>query len=155
MSESSPAADATTVPVLDYRRRSMMLQWHALGGTWTPCELPPDRVHGIALISATGPNICVFGRGGRLLLQIGPDQYVLAENSPRIICRPGLIFLGLRRRFIVRSSSGEMLYSHRYWRGQGGDFFRWLARHAGDTDWRSTCGIEWSEGIEPTALPRE
>jgi hypothetical protein len=155
MLERSPAVDATTLPVLDYRRRSMILQWHALGGTWTPCEFPPSRVHGIALISATGPNICVFGQGGRLLLQIGPDQYGLAENSPRIICRSGLILLGLRRRFIVRSSTGEILYSHRYWLSQNGDFFHWLAKHAGNPDWRRTCGRQWSEGIEPSALSRE
>jgi hypothetical protein len=155
MPESSPAVNATTLPVLDYRRRSMVLQWHALGGTWTACEFPPARVHGIALISATGPNICVFGQDGRLMLQIGPDQHVLAENSPRIICRAGFILLGLRRRFIVRAGSGEILYSHRYWRGQGGDFFRWLAKQAGNPEWRRSCGRQWSEGIEPAALPRQ
>jgi hypothetical protein len=132
----------------------MLLQWHLLGGTWTPCEFPPARVHGIALISATGPNICVFGQGGRLLLQIGPNRYALAENSPRIVCRGGWILLGLRRRFIVRSSDGAVLYSHRYWHGQGRDFFRWLARQAASADWRSDCGKQWSDGVEPATLTR-
>jgi hypothetical protein len=155
MPESPPVASATTIPVLDYRRRSMMLQWHALGGTWTPCEFPPSLVYGIALISATGPNICVFGQDGRLLLQIGPHQYALTENSPRITCRAGLLLLGLRRRFTVRSSTGGVLYSHKYWRGRGRDFFRWIAQRAGDPDWRMVCGRQWSEGIEPSALPRQ
>jgi hypothetical protein len=154
MPESAPAAQTTTFPVLDYRRRSMMLQWHSLGGTWTPCEFPPSRVHGVALISGAGPNICVFGQGGRLLLQIGPNQYALAENSPRIKCRGGWILLGLRRRFTVRSSTGEVLYSHGYWRGQGRDFFRWLAQQAGNADWRTACGRQWSEGVDPSALSR-
>jgi hypothetical protein len=155
MPENSPAENATTIPVLDYRRRSMILQWHALGGTWTACEFPPSRVHGIALISATGPNICVFGQAGHLLLQIGPNQYALGENSPRITARSGFVLLGLRRRFIVRSSTGAVLYSHRYWRGQGSDFFRWFAKKAGDPDWRMVCGRQWSEGVEPSALPRQ
>jgi hypothetical protein len=144
-----------TTPVLDYRRRNMLLHWHPLGGTWTPCEFPPPLVHGVALISATGPNICVFGEAGRLLLQIGPNQYPLAENSPRITCRGGWILLGLRRRFTVRSSNGGLLYSHRYWRSPGGDFFRWLAQQAADADWRVVCGRQWSEGVEPSALSRQ
>jgi len=48
--------NATTVSVIDFRRQSMVLQWHALGGTWTACDTPPALVHGIALIHATGPN---------------------------------------------------------------------------------------------------
>jgi hypothetical protein len=155
MPESASAVNANAIPVLDYRRRSMVLQWHALGGRWTPCEFPPSLVHGIALISATGPNICVFGQAGRLLLQIGSIQYALAENSPRITCRSGWILLGLRRRFTVRSSTGGVLYSHRYWRGQGPDFFRWFAQRAGDPDWRMVCGRQWSDGVEPSKLSRQ
>jgi hypothetical protein len=44
------------------------------------------------------------------------------------------------------------LFSHRYWRGQGRDFFRWLAQHAGDQDWRIACGMQWSDGMAPAAL---
>jgi hypothetical protein len=145
----------STVPVVDFRRRSMVLRWHALGGTWTACEFPPSLVHGVALISPTGPNICVYGQGGRLLLQIGPKQYALAENSPRITCRGGWILFGLRRRFVVRSSTGGILFSYRYWRGQGRDFFRWFAQHAGDPDWRTVCGRQWSEGVAPATLSRQ
>jgi hypothetical protein len=155
MPESAPVFTTSTVAVLDYRRRSMVLQWHLLGGTWTPCEFPPSLVHGVALISPPGPNICVFGQAGRLLLQIGPNQYALAENSPRITCRGGWILFGLRRRFTVRSSGGGVLYNHGYWRGQGRDFFRWLARQAGNPDWRLVCGRQWSEGVEPSALSRQ
>jgi hypothetical protein len=45
--------NATTIPVIDFRRHSMVLQWHALAGTWTACDNPPQLVHGIALIRAS------------------------------------------------------------------------------------------------------
>jgi len=61
----------------------MVLEWHALGGTWTACDTPPPLVHGVALIGASQPNICIYGQAGRLRLQIGPNQYALSENSPR------------------------------------------------------------------------
>src|ERR1700692_1748067 len=85
--------NATTIPVIDFRRHSMALQWHALGGTWTAFDTPPPLVHGVALIRAAHPNICVYARAGRLRLQIGPNQYALAENSPRITCTRGLVHL--------------------------------------------------------------
>ena len=71
-----------TVSVVDFRRHSMILQWHILGGTWTAHDTPPSLVHGVALIRAGQPNICVYGHGGRLRLQVGPDQFALSENSP-------------------------------------------------------------------------
>ena len=40
--------NATTISVIDFRRHSMVLQWHSLGGTWTACDNPPQLVHGIA-----------------------------------------------------------------------------------------------------------
>jgi hypothetical protein len=144
--------NSTTIPVVDFRRQSMALQWHALGGTWTACDSPPALVHGIALISATGPNICVYGQGGRLKLQIGPNQYALAENSPRITCTRGIASFGFRRRFAVRSTSGGVLFNHSYWSNQGRDFYKWLAEKAEDPDWRTTCGRQWSEGLTSGAL---
>ena len=33
--------NAATISVIDFRRHSMVLQWHALGGTWTACDSPP------------------------------------------------------------------------------------------------------------------
>jgi hypothetical protein len=149
---SAPVDNSATIPVVDFRRRSMVLRWHALGGTWTAYEFPPSLAHGVALISPTGTNICVYGQGGRLLLQIGPNQYELGENSPRIICRSGWVLLGLRRRFLVKSGSGGILFSHRYWRGQGRDFFHWLAQHAEDQDWRTACRTQWTEGLAPATL---
>lgn len=130
----------------------MVLEWHALSGTWTPCDVPPALVHGVALIRASQPNICVFGRAGRLHLQVGTDQYALSENSPRIKCTRGMASLGLRRHFTVESSTGGVLFGHAYWPGQGDDFFRWLALHAEDPDWRATNGRRWSEGVEATVL---
>jgi hypothetical protein len=144
--------NAATISVLDFRRRSMTLQWHALGGTWTACDSPPSMVHGIALIRVSQPNICLYGHAGRLRLQVGPNQYALAENSPRIHCVRGWASFGFRRRFSVESSTGGMLYSYGYWTNQHHDFFRWLAMKAEDPDWRVSCGRQWSEGLAPAAL---
>ena len=144
--------NAATISVLDFRRRSMVLHWHALGGTWTACDNPPLLLHGIALIRVSQPNICVYGHAGRLRLQVGPNQYALAENSPRINCTSGLASFGFRRRFTVESSTGGMLYSYAYWTNQHHDFFRWLATKAEDPDWRVTCGRQWSEGLAAAAL---
>jgi hypothetical protein len=146
------SGNATTIPVLDFRRHSMALQWHAPDGTWTPCDATPPLVHGIALIRVSQPNICVYGHAGRLRLQVGANQYALAENSPRITCRRGWASFGFRRRFTVESSAGGALYSYAYWTNQHHDFFRWLATKAEDPDWRATKGRQWSEGVAPAAL---
>jgi hypothetical protein len=144
--------NSSAIPVLDFRRHSMVLHWHALGGTWTACDDPPRLVHGIALIRASLPNICVYGHAGRLRFQVGPDQYALSENSPRISCTRGLATFGFRRRFTVESSSGGILYSYAYWTNQHHDFFRWLATKAEDPDWRVTSGRQWSEGLAAAVL---
>jgi hypothetical protein len=144
--------NAGSVPVIDFRRQSMVLQWHVLGGTWAAYDVPPSLVHGVALIRATQPNICVFGRAGRLRLQVGPDQYALSENSPRIKCTRGLASFGLRRSFSVESSTGGVLFRHTYWTHQGDDFFRWLAARAQDPDWRTEIGRQWSEGVPAAVL---
>lgn len=143
---------ANTISVVDFRRQSMVLQWHALGGTWTAYDTPPALVHGIALIRVSQPNICVYGRAGRLRLQVGANQYALSENSPRIRCTRGWASFGFRRRFSVDSSTGGLLYSYAYWTNQHHDFFRWLASKAEDPDWRVASGRQWSEGLAATAL---
>ncbi len=144
--------NASTISVIDFRRHSMVLQWHALGGTWTACDTPPLLVHGVALIGAVQPNICVYGHAGRLRLQVGPNQYALSENSPRIRCTRGLASFGFRRRFTVESTTGGVLYNHSYWTNQRRDFFRWLANKAEDPDWRAASGRQWSEGVAATTL---
>lgn len=144
--------NAGSVSVIDFRRQSMVLQWHVLGGTWTAYDVQPSLVHGVALIRASQPNICVYGHGGRLRLQVGPDQYALSENSPRIKCTRGLASFGLRRRFSVESSTGGLLFSHAYWVNQGEDFFRWVATRAQDPDWRATIGRQWSDGVPAAVL---
>jgi len=141
-----------TISVIDFRRHGMVLNWHSLGGTWTACESPPSLVHGIAMIRPTGPNICIYGQEGRLRLQVGPNSYALAENSPRLSCTRGIASFGFRRRFTVKSSAGGVLFSHSYWTGQGRDFYRWLSDKAGDPDWRIASGRQWSEGVTSTAL---
>jgi hypothetical protein len=143
---------SNTLPVIDFRRTSMVLNWHTLGGTWTACDNPPALVHGIALIRAAQPNICLFGQGGQLKLQVGAQQFALADNTPRISCTRGVASFGLRRRFAVHSAEGGTLFSHSYWTGQGRDFFRWLADHAEDPDWRAASGQQWSEGLSSTSL---
>jgi len=148
MASTQPSA----IPVIDFRRQSMMLEWHASSGTWSACDVAPALVHGVALIRASQPNICVFGRAGRLHLQVGADQYALSENSPRIKCTRGWPSLGLRKRLTVESSTSGILFSHAYWTGQGDDFFRWLAARAEDPDWRAANGRRWSEGVEAAVL---
>jgi hypothetical protein len=141
-----------SIPVLDFRRRGVVLKWHTESGTWSTFDVPPPLVHGVALIRVSQPNICVYGRAGRLRLQVGTDQYALAENSPRISCTRGVASFGFRRRFTVDSSSGGVLFSHAYWTDRGMDFFRWLAIEAANPDWRVACARQWSDGISGTAL---
>ena len=144
--------NAGIVAVIDFRRHSMVLQWHVLGGTWTAYDSPPSLVHGIALIRAAQPNICVYGHGGRLLLQVGPEQFALSEGSPRIKCTRGVASFGLRRRFTVESTTGGVLFSHAYWTNQDEDFFRWLASRAQDPDWRMATGRRWTQGVSASEL---
>ena len=146
------SASTAGISVLDFRRHSMVLRWHAPGGTWTACNTPPPLVHGIALIRASQPNICVYGQAGRLRLQVGTHQYALSENSPRIRCALNWASFGFRRRFTVESSAGGILYSDAYWTDQRQDFFGWLAAQARDPDWRVTSGRQWSEGVTAAVL---
>jgi hypothetical protein len=140
------------IPVIDFRRQSMVLQWHASGGTWTAYDVPPALVHGVALIRASQPNMCLFARDGRLHFQVGPDQYALAENSPRIKWSRDLLGFGLRRRFTIESGQGSVLFTHGYWTDQGDEFFSWLAARAADPAWRTSNGWRWSEGVNPRVL---
>jgi len=52
----------------------------------------------------------------------------------------------------VKSSSGGVLFTHSYWTNQGRDFYRWLATHAEDPDWRISCGRHWSDGVPSATL---
>lgn len=144
--------NATIIPVVDFRRQGMVLQWHALGGTWTAYDNPPALVHGIALINAAEPNVCLYAQSGNLVLQIGANQYALSDTAPRIQCSRGVASFGLRRRFSVEAPGEGVLYSHSYWNGQGQDFFRWLAARARDPEWRRHSGRQWSEGVAHTVL---
>ena len=146
-----PPDNSSTVSVIDFRRQSMILQWHILGGTWSTYDVPPSLVHGVALIRAAQPNICVYGQDGRLRLQVGADQFELSENSPHIKCTRGLASFGHFRRFTVESG-GEVLFSQAYWTGQGDDFFSWLAARAQHKDWGAKIGRQWSEGLAAAVL---
>ncbi|MDP9011147.1 MAG: hypothetical protein M3O41_00560 [Pseudomonadota bacterium] len=142
----------SNIPVVDFRRQSMVLEWHTASGTWTACAEPPVLVHGIALIRASQPNICVFGKDDRLHLQIGSDQYPLLETLPRIRWRRGWASFGLRRLFTVESGASGVLFRHTCWTGQADGFFSWFVSRAADPQWRMANGRRWSEGVEPAVL---
>ncbi len=145
-----PADQAIDVPVIDFRRHSMILEWHSQSGTWSPYDVAPSLVHGVALIRVSQPNVCIYAHLNRLTLQIGPHQYPLSEQSPRIRCMPASF--GLRRRFLVESNGGAILYSFTYWANQGPDFFSWLAACAEDPEWRSRSRRLWSAGVDAAEL---
>src|ERR1700722_6162806 len=97
------ATSTAGIPVIDFRRQSMVLQWNSVNGTWVAFDDPPALVHAVALIRAAKPNICLFGRDGRLPLQVGSEQYALEEEAPRLTWSRGSATFGLRRRFTVES----------------------------------------------------
>lgn len=140
------------VPVIDFRRQSMFLQWHAIEGTWTASDDTPSLVHGVALIRAEPPNFCLFGRGGRLYFQAGTEQFELSERSPRLRWRRTWITFGLRRRFTIESSDGGVLFGHAYWSDHDDEFFSWATARVADPAWRIQNGQRWSEGLSPAAL---
>ena len=141
-----------TVPVIDFRRQRLVLEWNAANGTWQAFDVPPALVHGVALIRADQPNICLFARDDRLNLQIGGDRYELSDRTPRILWRPGVATFGLRRRFVLESGDGARLFSQGYWRGAGEDFFSWLASRTADPAWRGEIARRWSAGVPPEVL---
>jgi hypothetical protein len=63
-----------------------------------------------------------------------------------------LASFGFRRRFTVKSGTGDVLFSYSYWTNQGRDFYRWLADKAADPDWRINCGRQWSDGVASATL---
>src|SRR5258708_29866738 len=143
---------SSSIPVVDFRRQSMVLQWNLVNGTWMAFDDPPALVHGVALIRAAKPNICLFGRDGRLLLQVGAEQYSLAEDAPRLAWSRGSATFGLRRRFTVESSDGAMLLSHAYWSGPRDEFFSWLVSRAPDLESRAATARPWPARVHATIL---
>jgi hypothetical protein len=140
------------IPVIDYRRHSMVLEWNPADGTWAACDVPPPIVYGVALIRASQPNICLYARGGLLQLQVGAIQFTLPESEPHIKWSRGLASLGPRRRFTIESDAGEVLLSHVYWTSQGDEFFEWLAARAAAPGWRASAAQRWSLGVEPSVV---
>ena len=143
---------ALSIPVIDFRRQSMVLAWDPEGGAWSAYDVPPALVHGVALIRATQPNICVFAQGDRLQIQVGAEIFALGADSPSLNWNRGLAGLGPRRRFTIETRDGEKLLSQEWWDGKGDDFFSWLVAHAADPGWRASSRHRWSEGIEPAVL---
>lgn len=139
------------VPVVDFRRSRLLLEWNPRSGAWTACDTPPALVHGIALIRPGQENVCLYARSGRLRLQIGAQQFTLEDTKPALSClRPAASF-GLRRVFRVELDGAE-LFSHSYWSHQGRDFFQWLADSAQTPGWRALTAQRWSDGVEAAEL---
>jgi len=140
-----------SIAVIDFRRQGMVLSWEPQSGTWTACDVPPALVHGVALIRASHPNVCLFAQGGRLHIQVGSDVCALGDDAPSLNWSRGLAGIGMRR-FTVESREGGKLLAHACWDTQGDDFFSWLVEHAANPAWRAASGRLWSEGVEPAAL---
>ncbi len=108
------------------------------GGTWTAYDVPPSLVHGVALIRSAQPNICVYGHGGRLRLQVGTEPIravrELAAHQVHAGAWRVLAFAGASRS--NPEHRRHVCSATRYWTNQGEDFFRWLAARAQDPDWR-------------------
>jgi len=152
MLRSMASIVTSSIPVIDFRRQSMVLQWNFVNGSWAALDDPPPLVHGVALIRAAKPNFCLFGRDGWLNLQVGSDQYSLTEDAPRLSWSRGSASFGLRRRFTVESGDGAMLLNHAYWNRQGDEFFSWLVARAADPDWRAARARDWSAGVQPVVI---
>ena len=146
MSESLNA-----IPVVDFRRSRLLLEWNTRNGAWTGCDTPPALVHGIALIRPGQENVCLYARGGQLRLQIGVQQFALEETMPVLSCTRPVAGFGLRRLFRVDMDGAE-LFSHSYWLHQGRDFFQWLADSAQTPGWRAQTAQRWSEGVAAADL---
>jgi hypothetical protein len=144
-----------SIPVIDYRRRRMTLQWHTLSGTWTAYDEPPAIVHGVCLVRASGSNFCLYAENGRLQLQVDARIFPLSYLGPRIRCARSLFSAGLRRSFRLESAEGEVLYSTSYWAPHRNDFFVWLSSAEQQTDWHERTAQRWTEGLSPASLRAE
>jgi len=142
---------APAITVIDFRRRSMVLEWHSTTGTWTACDVPPVLVHGVALIRASQPAICLFARENRLQLQIGQERYPLSRDTPRVTWRRGWATFRLRRHFTI-CAGNSVLSMNSYWNNQGDEFFTWLTSRVAHGEWRELTARRWSDGLNPAEL---
>jgi hypothetical protein len=144
-----------SIPVIDYRRRRMTLQWHTLSGTWTAYDEPPAIVHGVCFIRASGPNICLYAENGRLRLQVDARKFPLSDLGPHISCARSLFSAGLRRRFQLQSAEGDVLFRTSYWAPHRNDFFVWLSAAERQAEWYEGTAQRWTEGLSPASLRAE
>ena len=147
--------NSLSVPVIDYRRRRVSLQWHTLSGTWTAFDEPPAIVHGVCFIRASGPNFCLYAENGRLHFQVDARIFPLTYLEPRISCARTLFSVGMRRRFRLESALGDVLYSTSYWAPHSSDFFVWLSSAEQQAEWHEHTARRWTEGLNPAALRAE
>jgi hypothetical protein len=147
--------NSASIPVIDYRRRRMTLQWQTLSGTWTANDEPPAIVHGVCFIRSSGPNICLYAENGRLQLQIDARIFPLSYLGPRISCARSLFSLGTRRRFRLKSAEGDVLFRTSYWALHRSDFFVWLSASEQQAEWHERTALRWTEGVSPASLRAE
>lgn len=147
--------NSANIPVIDFRRRRMTLQWSTLSGIWTAYDEPPAIVHGVCFIRSSGPSTCLYAENGRLHLQIDARIFPLTDLGPRIYCARSLVSLGLRRRFRLASAQGEVLYRTSYWAPHRDDFFVWLSSAVRQAGWPERTAQRWTEGLSPEILRAE
>ena len=143
------------VPVIDFRRSRLSLQWDIATGTWAAYDEPPGLVHGVGFIRATGPNVCLYAVDGMLQLQVDTRVFPLTEPVPRISCRADLLTLGLRRNFRLDGADGAVVFLLSYWAARHNDFFRWLAGAARQAGWQQRTAERWTAGLSPASLREE
>ncbi len=141
------------ITVLDFRRRRMAVRWNLVTGTWSVHEDSPAKVQGIAFIRPLLPAVCVYGSGGRLLLQIGARTLTIDVDQPKLSFKANLFLLGYRRTFLIEEH-GHVIYRESYWASADADFFRRLTTRCADPSWRISAARRWSEG-ETAAELRE
>ena len=143
-----PSDNATTISVIDFRRHSMVLQWHALGGTWTACDTPPALVHGIALIRASRTQYLRVW-SGRALAPAGRPESIRVGGkfaAHQLHARLGQLRISpaLHRRDRAPAACCSAIPIGPI---KARISYRWLADKAEDPDWRVTSGRQWSEGV--------
>ena len=104
-----------SIPVIDFRRHSMVLEWHALGGTWTAYDTPPPLVHGVALIRPRIPTSACWARRPIAPANWSEPVRTGGKLAPHHCAAAAWRVSDLRRRFTVESSTGGVLYSYAYW----------------------------------------
>ena len=145
--------NAGTVSVIDFRRQSMVLQWHVLGGTWTAYDVPPSLVHGVALIRAR-PAEHLRVRPRRPVAPAGRTEAVravreFAAHQMHARHRRVSAFAGASP---SNRAPAACCSATRIGPIKARIFSAGWRRRAQDPDWRVAVGRQWSEGVAAPVL---